>query len=122
MSCAVPAALRARLEQAVGNSLELAFRPMFGGICAYSGGRIFASLSDVGLALKLSAEDRAALLKEPGAAPLQYEPNTPPSREYVTVPPQILADDAALAGWSRRSAAYAASLPAKAKRRKAASG
>ena len=33
---------------------EMTFRPMFGGICAYIGGRVFASLSDVGLALKLA--------------------------------------------------------------------
>ena len=120
MGGAVPAALRARLEQAAGASLELAFRPMFGGMMGYVGGRPFASLSDVGLAFKLSATDRAALLEVPGAAPLRYEPNSPPSAQYVTVPDQILADDSALADWAHRSARYVESLPAKAKKRRSA--
>jgi TfoX/Sxy family transcriptional regulator of competence genes len=108
-----PPALKARLESAAGASLELAFRPMFGGLAAYSGGKIFASLSDVGLALKLGPADREALLREPGAAPLRYTPDMPPSRNYVTVPAPILADDAALASWLRRSADHVATLPAR---------
>lgn len=116
----VPAALRARLEAAVGFSLELAFRPMFGGLMGYVGGKAFASLSDVGLAFKLKPEDRAALLAVPGAAPLRYEPNSPPSAQYVTVPGEMLADDSALADWARRSAEHVTSLPAKPPRKRAA--
>jgi TfoX/Sxy family transcriptional regulator of competence genes len=114
----VPAALKARLERAVGGSIELLFRPMFGGIIAYVGGKAFASLSDVGLAFKLGEADRAALLKLPGTAPLRYAEDQPLSKSYVTVSAEILADDAALAHWAHLSAAFAAAQPAAAPRKK----
>jgi len=91
---------------------ELTFRPMFGGVCAYVGGRVFASLSNVGLALKLPPEAQAELLTEPGAKRLQYEPDAPPSKQYIVVPPPVQADTAALAAWLARSVDYALAQPA----------
>ncbi|MFC0502382.1 hypothetical protein [Asaia krungthepensis] len=35
---------------------DLSFRPMFGGIMGYAGGRVFASLSNIGLALKMNGK------------------------------------------------------------------
>jgi len=84
--------------------LELAFRPMFGGIMGYANGKVFASLSDVGLALKLSGADRDALLAIPGSKPLQYEPDQPPSKSYVVVPEAMLAEPDTLRSWMTRSA------------------
>ncbi len=110
----LPADLRVSLERTAGAAVELRFRPMFGGLTAYAGGKAFASLSDVGLALKLAPDDRAALLAEPGAEPLRYAPDMPPSRQYVTVPPGLLNDPGTLSGWITRSAGYVAALPAKA--------
>ena len=43
-----PKALQAILEKAAPPDMELAFRPMFGGIIGYATGKVFASLSDVG--------------------------------------------------------------------------
>ncbi len=100
-----PRALQAILTQAAPPDLELSFRPMFGGIMAYAEGRVFASLSDVGLALKLSGEARDALLALPGAKPLQYEPGAPVSTTYVVAPAATLADPAALRPWVARAAA-----------------
>jgi len=114
MTATDPALLRVRLEQAVGGSLDLRFRAMFGGLSVYSADKIFATLSNVGIGLKLSETDRQALLREPGAKPLQYEPDQPPSKTYVSLPPQIVDDDAELAQWVRRSADFVATLPAKA--------
>ena len=79
----VPAELQARLLAATSPELELSFRPMFGGIMGYARGRPFASLSDVGLAFKLAGADHVALLALPGARPLRYEPDSPPSQSYV---------------------------------------
>ncbi len=85
--------------------LELAFRPMFGGIMGYVDGKVFASLSDVGLALKLSGAERDALLALPGAKPLQYEAGQPESKSYVVVPEAMLSAPDALRTWIARSAA-----------------
>lgn len=108
-----PKHLQTLLAAAAPPDLELAFRPMFGGIMGYAEGKAFASLSDVGLALKAAGADHAALLALPGAAPLRYAPDQPPSKSYVLVPPALLADPDALRPWIARSAA---GLAAKRKR------
>ena len=100
-----PKALQAILTKAAPPDLELSFRPMFGGIMGYANAKVFASLSDVGLALKLAGADCEALLAEPGARPLQYEPSQPPSKSYVVVPDAMLSDPDALRRWIVRSAA-----------------
>ncbi len=77
---------------AVPDPNAIHFRPMFGGVMAYANGKPFASLSNVGLAIKLDAAHYAALLQERGARPLQYEPSSPPSKQYVLVPDALLND------------------------------
>ena len=94
-----PKALQAICIGAAPPDLELAFKPMFGGIMAYAEGKVFASLSDVGLAFKLSGADRDDLLAIAGSKPLRYEPDQPPSRSYVVVPDAMLSDAASLRTW-----------------------
>jgi TfoX/Sxy family transcriptional regulator of competence genes len=96
----------------VAPSLELGFKAMFGGAGAYAYGQIFASLSDVGLALKLSPEVQAELLKVEGAKRLQYEPNMPPSKQYIVVPASQLKPKA-LGKWLKQSLEYTSTLPEK---------
>jgi TfoX/Sxy family transcriptional regulator of competence genes len=100
-----PKTLQRIFETAAPPDLDLAFRQMFGGIMGYADGKAFASLSDVGLALKLSGADREELLAVPGAKPLQYEPDQPPSRSYVVAPEAMLSDRDGLRSWIARSAA-----------------
>ena len=100
-----PKLLQAVLTQAAPLDMALAFRPMFGGIMAYADGKVFASLSDVGLALKLSGDARAALLETPGARALQYEPDQPPSKSYVVVPDAMLESPGELTPWIVRCTA-----------------
>ena len=100
----VPADLEAKMLAAAPD-IELSFRKMFGGIMGYASEMVFASLSNVGLALKLTPADRDRALALPGAVPLRYEPDAPPSKSYGVVRAAILADDAALAHWVGRSAA-----------------
>ncbi len=95
---------------------ELEFKHMFGGVCAYVEGRVFASLSNVGLALKLSQESQNELLKEPEAKYLQYEPGTPPSKQYVVVPPAMVDDPTGLSRWLGESIAFVKTLPSKKKK------
>jgi TfoX/Sxy family transcriptional regulator of competence genes len=99
-----PKQLQTVMQAAAPPDLDLSFRPMFGGILAYLDGKAFASLSNVGLALKLAGADHAELLALPGAKPLQYEPNSPPSKSYVTVPETMLDDPATLRTWIARGA------------------
>lgn len=100
-----PKRLRDIMADAAPPELELAFRPMFGGIMAYAEGKPFASLSNVGMALKAKGPLFAELLSVEGAAPLRYEPNAPLSKSYVVVPEPMLADREALHDWIVRAAA-----------------
>jgi TfoX/Sxy family transcriptional regulator of competence genes len=111
-----PKTLQAILQTAAPPDLELAFKPMFGGIMAYADGKAFASLSDVGLALKLSGDDYAELLGVKGAKALQYTPDMPPSKSYVVAPEAMLSDREGLRAWIVRGAANL--KPAKPKKAK----
>jgi len=95
-------------------ALDLSFRPMFGGIMGYAGGKVFASLSNIGLALKMNGKDREALLALPGAQALRYEPQAAPSKTYVVIPEALHACPAELRLWVERSIA---ALPDKKPRR-----
>ncbi len=92
--------------------IELTFRSMFGGMGASVRGRMFASLSNMGLGLKLPPDSHEELLKEDGAAYLQYDADAPPSKSYIVVPTTFIADTALLAPWVERSVTYALTLPA----------
>ena len=98
-----PKRLQAVLTEAAPPDLDVGFRPMFGGIMAYAEGKPFASLSDVGLGLKFAGSEREALLSLPGAAPLRYAPDQPPSKSYVLVPEALLAEPDLLRPWVIRS-------------------
>jgi TfoX/Sxy family transcriptional regulator of competence genes len=100
-----PKELQAIVEAASPPDLDLGFRPMFGGIFGYAAGQAFASLSNVGLALKMTGADYAALSAVPDVKPLRYEPDDPPSKTYLLLPDAILADPDSLRSWITRSAA-----------------
>ena len=100
-----PKRLREIMSDAAPPELELAFRPMFGGIMAYAEGKAFASLSNVGIAIKAKGPLFAEFVAVEGAAPLRYEPNAPPSKSYVTVPEAMLEDRETLRDWIARAAA-----------------
>jgi TfoX/Sxy family transcriptional regulator of competence genes len=100
-----PKELQVIVEAASPPELELGFRPMFGGIFGYAAGQAFASLSNVGLALKMNGADHAALSEVPDVKPLLYEPDDPPSKSYLLMPEAILSDPDSLRLWIARSAA-----------------
>lgn len=91
---------------------DLTFKPMFGGVCAYHGGRVFASLSNIGLALKLPPQAQNELLALPAAKRLRYEPDAPESKSYVVVPPTMQETPDTLAVWVRQSVDFVQSQPA----------
>jgi TfoX/Sxy family transcriptional regulator of competence genes len=115
-----PKALQAILTAAAPPDLPLTFKPMFGGILAYVDGKVFASLSNVGLALKLAGDDHRDFLALPGAEPLRYEPDAPLSKSYVVAPQALIADRDAFRVWIVRAAAGLAKIKAPVKRSKRA--
>ncbi len=101
-----PKSIQAAIERAAASALELSFRPMFGGIMGYVGGRPFASISNRGLALKLDARGQTELLAHEGARRLQYDPTDAPSKTYVLVPDRMLSSPDMLRPWLEQSATF----------------
>ena len=80
-------------------------------------GNMFSFLDKAGtLCIRLSDEDRAAFGADFESGPVvQYGAVM---KEYVSVPPQVLADPDALKGWFAKCLAYAQTLPARATTKK----
>lgn len=115
-----PKSLGKIVEATASPERELLFRPMFGGIGVYSRGRMFCSLSDMGLALKLLGDEHAALLKVRGAKPLRYDTSMPPSKSYVVVPANMLKNRRLLGAWIARSQASVLASVTKPKKKRRA--
>lgn len=99
-------ALRKELEDAathLGRPHDLRFKPMFGGLMAWFDEKSCAWLSTQGLALRLAQADQAELLAHEGAARFRHQPDEPPSRHYILVPPALRRDTARFAEWLERS-------------------
>jgi len=90
------------------------YRPMFGCPAYFTGGNMFAGVWQETMMLRLSEDDRAEVIAAGGAA---FEPMPGrPMKEYVALPPSMVADPDTAAWWVHRAAAYAASLPPKKKK------
>jgi TfoX/Sxy family transcriptional regulator of competence genes len=87
---------------------SLKCKHFFSGAAAYVDGKIFMSLSPVGLALKLSEDDCQEMM-EMGGTHLLYFPKAPIKKGYVIVPELIRSDKKALENLIRKSMAYARS-------------
>lgn len=111
-----PQALRPLIEAAAPEGVTLTFRAMFGGLMVYADGRPLASLSDIGVGLKLGADDREEILAEPGAEMLRYEPDAAPSKSYVRLPDTVVNDPERLAEWLARGVRFVATAPFKKRR------
>jgi TfoX/Sxy family transcriptional regulator of competence genes len=90
-----------------GDGVEV--KPMFGNLGAFVNGNMFMGLfgSDVGL--KLSDDERAELLAEPGAGP--FGPAERPMNGWVTIPATWTPDDAK--PWARSALTHIEALPPK---------
>jgi TfoX/Sxy family transcriptional regulator of competence genes len=95
--------LKSIVERACVSSeepVEISYRHFFSGAAAYVDGRIFMTLTTVGLALKLPEDDRRTLFGH-GAKPLQYFAKARVKKAYVLLPPQLIGDG--LSDWISRS-------------------
>ena len=94
--------------------LPVDYRPMFGCPAYFTGGNMFAGVWQETMMLRLSEDDRGRVTAA-GGRPFEPMPGRV-MREYVALPPDMVADRAAAALWVGKAAAYAASLPPKAKK------
>jgi TfoX/Sxy family transcriptional regulator of competence genes len=92
-------------------------RKMFGYPAAFVNGNMFAGLHESGLVLRLPERDREEFLKQPGARQFEPMPGRP-MREYVVASEKLAARPAEVQSWVRKAFSYAASLPAKASKKK----
>jgi TfoX/Sxy family transcriptional regulator of competence genes len=86
-------------------------RSMFGYPCCFVGGNMFMGLFQDQLHLRLGEGDRVKLI---ALGARVFEPMAGrPMREYVSLPPSLIADRKRLREWATRSLDYAKSIPAK---------
>ncbi len=90
------------------------YRPMFGCPAYFTGGNMFAGVWQETMMLRLSEDDRGRITSA-GGRPFEPMPGRV-MREYVALPPDMVADRDAASVWVGKAAAYAASLPPKAKK------
>jgi hypothetical protein len=92
-------------------------RQMFGYPCAFVNGNLCTGLFADAVFVRLGDEERAALLRDPGARSFEPMPGRP-MKEYAVLPPALLSDHAAVVGWIDRAVAYAGTLTAKRPKRR----
>lgn len=97
-----------RYEQMMqaAETLDVRARRMFNGMGVYTGEKMFAFLYEAEIGLKLCPEDLLEMMNQPGAGPLQPDPEMEPMREYVLLPREILDNYETFSHWVQRSAAY----------------
>lgn len=106
------AALVARFDAAAARFPEAERRKMFGYPALFVGGNLVTGLFAESWMIRLSDEDRAALLAMPGASPFEPMPGKP-MKGYATLPDAVVADDGQLDDWVRRAIEFGRSLPPK---------
>jgi len=77
-------------------SRDLECRHFFGGAALYLDGKICASLTPVGLAMKLPPVPRQAMLADGRGHPLRYFPAGKVKKEYVVLSEALAADHSAV--------------------------
>src|ERR1700730_2643731 len=87
-------------------------RKMFGYPAGFINGNMFMGLFQGNMILRLSESHREEFLKVDGAKIFEPMPGRP-MREYVAVPPLVMADKKKLASWVSRALDYGTSLKPK---------
>src|ERR671911_2148144 len=106
-----PDELRERFEAAVAGIDGLEQRKMFGYPAGFVGGNMTTGLHQDSWIVRLPEDERTARLAD-GWSIFEPMPGRP-MREYVALPPEIVADVDAARGWLERAAAYTRTLPPK---------
>jgi TfoX/Sxy family transcriptional regulator of competence genes len=106
-----PPELIAAFDAAIAGKPGVERRQMFGYPSAFLKGNLLAGLFQDQMMVRLSEADRAKATVEAAARP--FAPGGRPMREYVVLPPEIVADKRKLDAWLKRAIAFVGTLPAK---------
>ena len=106
-----PPELIAAFDAAIAGKPGVERRQMFGYPCAFLNGNMLSGLVQEQMMVRLSEADRARASLDAAATP--FAPGGRPMREYVVLPPAIVADKRKLGAWLERAVAYVETLPAK---------
>jgi TfoX/Sxy family transcriptional regulator of competence genes len=112
-----PAELVARFGEVLDRHPEAERRQMFGYPAAFVGGNMATGLFADKWMVRLP-EDAIPSAKASGATDFEPMPGRP-MKSFVVIPERDVADDTKIVEWVARGLAHAASLPAKASKRRA---
>ena len=104
-----PPELVARFGDAIAGLAGAEVRKMFGYPAAFANGHMFTGLFGEQWMIRLPEGARAEL-SALGATPFEPMPGRP-MREYLSMPPPLIADPAALAAWLERALAGVLAMP-----------
>jgi TfoX/Sxy family transcriptional regulator of competence genes len=107
-----PPELVARFDDASARFPEAERRKMFGYPALFVGGNLVTGLFADTWMIRLPETDLAELLALPGATAFSPMPGRT-MKGYATLPPDVVADDAALDTWLARAIEFGKALPAK---------
>lgn len=110
--------LAGRVRNLLKRRKEFSERKMFGGICFMIGGNMCCGVTTDELMLRLGEQLAEEALKEPHTREMDFTGK--PLKSMIYVEQQGYQSDADLQEWVHRSAEFAASLPVKAPKKKAA--
>jgi TfoX/Sxy family transcriptional regulator of competence genes len=112
-----PETLVAHFDRILPGDPAVERRKMFGYPCAFVNGHMFSGLFGREMFVRLTEKERAGIIVKQGAMPFEPLPGRV-MKEYVVVPPGLLARDAALKRLVTRSLEYAKTLAPKEKKAK----
>ena len=107
-----PPELVARFDSVAERVPEAQRRKMFGYPALFVGGNLVTGLFADTWMIRLPETDLAELLALPGATAFSPMPGRT-MKGYATLPPDVVADDAALDAWLARAIEFGKALPAK---------
>jgi TfoX/Sxy family transcriptional regulator of competence genes len=105
---------KAYFQSLVPDDPRIQSRPMFGNLAAFVNGNMFLALFGSEVAVRLSEDDRAELLRQAGASPFEPMPGRA-MKEYVVVPATWRKSRKKADEWVGRSFAWTSQLPPKKK-------
>ena len=89
----------------IGNA-ALESKHFFSGAALYANGKIFASLSPAGLAVKLPEDERKGLIENGDGMEFRFFPNGPIKKNYLALSEAIMGDEGKLRELIEMSARY----------------
>ena len=93
------------------DGVTLEIKHFFSGAALYANGRICASLSPAGFAIKLPSEIRQGLIDDGEGEEFRFFAKGPIKREYVALSESVLQDDGTLGRLLGLSVSYAVGAP-----------